>query len=136
MKFYKCKVCGQILAVIKDTGVKPYCCNEEMEELSPKTNETNLNEKHIPIFKTNNGKVLVQVGEIPHPMTDDHYIEWIVLTTNKGNQTKELKPGKSPRAEFRVDKDEKVEEIYAYCNIHNLWKLDHTNCHGCQGCKK
>lgn len=136
MKFYKCKVCGQLIAVVKDTNMTPICCGEEMELLTPYTNEENLNEKHIPIFKTCNGKVLVQVGEIPHPMTDDHYIEWILLKTNKGNQTKELRPGKSPRAEFRVDKDEKVEEIYAYCNIHKLWKLDRTNYGGCNGCKK
>ena len=95
-----------------------------MEVLTPHVDEKGLSEKHIPVYAVKKGKCIAKIGMIPHPMTDDHYIEWVALVTNKGNQRKELEPGKSPRVEFSLDKDEVVEEIYAYCNLHSLWKLD------------
>ncbi len=124
MKFLRCKKCGQIVGVVKDTGVPVICCGETMEELIPHVDEKGLSEKHIPVYAVKKGKCIAKIGMIPHPMTDDHYIEWVALVTNKGNQRKELEPGKSPRAEFSLDEDEVVEEIYAYCNLHQLWKLD------------
>ena len=77
-----------------------------------------LNEEKLTLTK---GKLLTNIGSIPHPMTKDHYIEWVALVTNKGNQRKSLKPGDAPNVVFMLDEDECVEEILAYCNIHSLW---------------
>ena len=122
-RFLKCNVCGQIIEVVQNTGVPTVCCGEVMEEIYPKTEEGPTGEKHIPVFKIKDNKVTVQVGSMLHPSTTEHYIEWITLVTNKGSQTKMLKPGDSPVVTFYIAPDERVKEIYEYCNIHSLWKV-------------
>lgn len=123
MKFHKCRQCGQIVLIVKETNVPFICCGEVMEEIEPCENEEKLNEKHVPVYKKENGTVTVDIGSIPHPMTKEHYIEWVTLTTDKGDQRKCLKPGDAPKVTFHIDQDEKVKTIFAYCNIHSLWKL-------------
>lgn len=122
-KYMRCSVCGQIIEVIKDTKAPIICCGEPMEELFPHTEEGGVGEKHIPVFKIKDRKVDVQIGSILHPSTTDHYIEWIALETSKGSQVKDLKPGDSPEALFSLTDGEMVKSIYAYCNIHELWKI-------------
>lgn len=34
MKYLKCKKCGNVIAVIKDSGVTPQCCGSDMEEVT------------------------------------------------------------------------------------------------------
>ena len=79
-------------------------------------------EKHVPVIHTDGQKVTVTVGSTSHPMLEEHYIEWIALATKQGNQRKELKPGQEPQAEFMISEDDEVLEVYAYCNLHGLWK--------------
>lgn len=122
IEFYRCKTCGQVIAKMKDTGVDTICCGEAMEKLEPKTKEEGLTEKHLPEHVIFDNKCAVFVGEIAHPSTKEHYIEWIAIKTNLGNQLKCLKPGDAPKAIFCLDDNEKVEEIYAYCNLHSLWR--------------
>ena len=55
-------------------------------------------------------------------MADVHYIEWIILETEKGYQRIDLKPEEAPRAEFILTDSDKVVAAYAYCNLHGLWK--------------
>ena len=55
-------------------------------------------------------------------MTEEHYIEWVSLKTKFGNQRKALKPGDAPEVSFLIEKDDEVEAVYAYCNLHSLWK--------------
>lgn len=124
MKFYRCNTCGQIFSTIVDKNITPVCCNTQMEEIKARTNEEGLNEKHIPVYRYDKNNVIIEIGSTLHPMNDDHYIEWVVLVTNKGKQKRELKPGNSPRVIFNLDKDENIKEIYAYCNIHSLWKKE------------
>lgn len=119
-KFYQCRHCGQIVMKLKDTGVNIVCCGEDMSELLPNTHE-GAGEKHVPIIKVEGNKVVVTVGSVMHPMVEEHYIQWILLATNKGNQRKCLKAGDSPVAEFFIGPDEIVENAYAFCNIHSLW---------------
>lgn len=137
MKLYKCDTCGQIVAMVKDTGAELFCCGNHMLEISPKTKEAEMNkEKHVPVYRLKGNKLIVYVGMIPHPSTKDHYIEWIAIKTNKGNQRKGLKPGDAPKATFVLDDDEQIEEIYAYCNIHSLWKyVEKENTNGCKACE-
>lgn len=121
MKFYRCKRCGQMVAALKKTGCPVVCCGEPMEEIIPGTSDGAV-EKHVPVYEVKDGKVTVCVGSVAHPMSEEHYIEWIALQTNNGNQRKALKPGDEPKAEFALLEGDEVEAVYAYCNLHSLFK--------------
>lgn len=121
LKFYYCTVCGKIIVVVKDTGVPTVCCGESMVELVPGTTDAAI-EKHLPVVNVEGNKVTVSVGSVAHPMLPEHYIEWIVIATNKGIQKKQLKPGDQPKAEFALLEGEKVEGAWEFCNLHKLWK--------------
>lgn len=121
MKFYICKICGQIIAIINETGVPVVCCGAEMEELIPGSEDAS-HEKHVPVIEVHDDMVTVCVGSAPHPMGKDHWIEWIALETNNGNQRKALQYDAEAKACFRLCKGECVKAAYAYCNLHGLWK--------------
>lgn len=121
MKFYRCQYCGQIVAIVNDTGMPIICCGEVMEGMVPGTTDASL-EKHVPVFEVKDNKVNVTVGSVEHPMTEDHYIEWIAIQTREGSQRKLLKPGDKPKAEFALVDGDEVLAVYAYCNLHSLWK--------------
>lgn len=121
MKFYRCSHCGQIIAVVKATGVPVVCCGEPMQEIIPGTSDGAM-EKHVPVYEVKDGKVIIKVGSVEHPMLDNHYIEWIAVQTKQGNQRKALKPGMAPTACFSLCEGDEVEAVYAYCNLHSLWK--------------
>ena len=76
----------------------------------------------MPVVQINDQKVTVKVGSVEHPMLEEHYIQWIALKTNYGNQRKALKPGAAPKAEFALLDGEQIEAVYEYCNLHGLWK--------------
>ena len=120
-KFYVCEHCGNIVAVVKASGVPVMCCGQEMTQIIPGTTDAAV-EKHVPVYEVKDGKVYVKVGEVEHPMIDAHFIEWISIQTNKGNQRKALSPNEKPEAVFAICEDETVEAVYAYCNLHGLWK--------------
>lgn len=121
MKFYRCSVCGQIVAIVKKTGAPVMCCGKPMEEIVPGVSD-GASEKHVPVYEVKDNKVIVSVGEVAHPMSEEHYIEWIALKTKFGNQRKQLKPGDEPKACFAILEGDEVEEVYAYCNLHSLFK--------------
>ena len=120
-KFYICGHCGNIIAMVEDKGVPVMCCGQKMQELVAGTTEAST-EKHIPVYTVEGGVVSVTVGSTEHPMLEAHYIQWISLQTNLGNQRKVLKPGDPPKAQFALLPGEEVEAVYAYCNLHSLWK--------------
>ena len=119
--FYYCKHCGNIVVKVKDSGAPLICCGKNMEVLKPNTND-GAKEKHVPVYSVRCGKVTVNIDTIPHPMTPEHYIEWVKLQTNKGNQFKRLSSNTEPIVTFNINKDEKIEAVFAYCNLHSLWK--------------
>ena len=123
MKFYKCKHCGQMVAIVKETGVPLICCGEPMEEIVAGTTDAAV-EKHVPVYEVKDNKVVVTVGSVEHPLLDVHYIEWVSLQTKQGNQRKALKPGDAPKVEFAICEGDEVEAVYAYCNLHSLWKAE------------
>ena len=123
-KYYRCNVCGKIVAVVNDTKGELTCCNKPMEEITKKeVDDKLLNDKHIPTYKRTKNKVVVQVGSELHPSSKEHHIEWVSLITNKGFQVKTVDRDESPVVTFRVDEDEQIEEITSYCNIHSLYTL-------------
>lgn len=121
MKFYRCAHCGQIVAIVKETGVPVICCGEAMQEIVPGSVDAAV-EKHVPVYEVKDNKVIVTVGSTEHPMLPEHYIEWIALETKQGNQRKALKSGEEPKACFALCEGDEVVTVYAYCNLHSLWK--------------
>lgn len=120
IKFYECTVCGNIITYFLKKDPNVVCCGKEMVELKPNTTDASK-EKHVPAYNINEDKVKVKIGSIEHPMADDHYIQWILIETDKGYYKKDLKPHDYPEAEFTLGKDENVVAVYDYCNIHGLW---------------
>ncbi|MEF9987890.1 MAG: desulfoferrodoxin [Christensenella sp.] len=117
--FYRCELCGNIVGLIKDGGGELVCCGKPMVKLVPNTVDA-AQEKHIPVYEKKGDTLLVQVGSVEHPMTDEHYIEWIAVETPNLMQRHVLEPGEKPAAKFHVESDEI--EVFAYCNLHGLWK--------------
>ena len=120
-KFFVCEKCGNIIAMVKESGAKVVCCGQKMTELIPGTVEAS-HEKHIPVYEVVGNKVKVTVGSVEHPMSEEHYIEWVSLQTKYGNQRKQLSPGDKPTVCFSICDGDEVEAVYAYCNLHSLWK--------------
>ena len=120
-KFLICERCGNMVAVVKEKGGTVTCCGQKMTEIIPGTSD-GAKEKHVPTYTVEGNKVLVTVGAVEHPMLPEHYIEWISIQTNKGNQRKALQPGEPPKACFSLCEGETVEAVYAYCNLHSLFK--------------
>lgn len=119
-KFLICEKCGNMVAVVKESGVPVMCCGQKMTELVPGAVDASV-EKHVPEFTVNGNKVEVVVGSVIHPMSEEHFIEWISLQTKFGNQRKQLKPGQEPKVCFTICDGDEVEAVYAYCNLHGLW---------------
>ncbi len=117
--FYRCELCGNIVGLVKDGGGELVCCGKPMVKLVPNTTDA-AQEKHVPVFEKNGNKLHVQVGSVEHPMTDEHYIEWIAVETPNLMQRHVLNPGEHPIVDFNIDSDEF--EVFAYCNLHGLWK--------------
>lgn len=121
MKLYKCALCGNIAAMVNDSGITPVCCGEKMGELIPNTTDA-AQEKHVPVIEVDGQKVTVTVGSVEHPMLEEHYITFIMLETAQGRQRKVLKPGDKPQATFMITEDDSVVAAYEYCNLHGFWK--------------
>lgn len=120
-KYYICEHCGNIITKVKDSGVPVVCCGQKMTELVPGVTDAAV-EKHVPVYEVKDNKVSVCVGSVEHPMIEQHFIEWVSIHTNKGIQIEHLIPETEPKVEFALCEDENVEEVYAYCNLHGLWK--------------
>ena len=120
-KFYVCKHCGKIIAVVKESGVPVMCCGQKMTEIVPGSVDAAA-EKHVPVWTVEGNTVNVKVGEVAHPMLPEHYIEWVSLKSKCGNQRKQIRPGDAPEVSFALTDGDEVEAVYAYCNLHSLWK--------------
>lgn len=121
MKFYICESCGNIITFLNDTGIPVMCCGMDMEELIPNSSNA-AEEKHMPVVTVDNNKVIVEIGTVEHPMTEGHFIEWIIVETTKGVQSVKLSHTDKPKAEFELANDAKLIAVYGYCNLHGLWK--------------
>jgi len=106
--------------MVNEKAVPTICCGEAMTELIPNTND-GAHEKHVPVYEVEGNIVHVTVGEVLHPMMDQHHIMWIALVTNYGNQRKVLKPSDAPKADFALLPGEKVIQVLEFCNLHGLY---------------
>ena len=121
-KFYICEHCGNIINKVNDSGVPVVCCGQKMKELVPGTVEASR-EKHIPVVTVDGDVVKVVIGSVNHPMAEEHSILWVQLETDKGSQRKYLEVGAAPEVSFTLN-GEKAVAVYAYCNLHGLWKSE------------
>ena len=104
------------------------CCGKPMQLMVEKT-EDNGWEKHVPVISVENDKLKVKLGSVPHPMEEEHYIQWIEVI--KGNTVirKYLEPGEKPEAYFCKTDDQVI--VREYCTVHGLWKAEKASCCGC-----
>ena len=121
-KFLVCEHCGNFVGVIKDSGVPMICCGQPMTVLNANTVDASV-EKHTPVVSVEGNKVIATVGSVEHPMAEEHSILWVELKTDKGIQRKNLVVGEPPVVTFALA-DEKPIAVYAYCNLHGLWKKE------------
>ena len=119
LEVYKCMICGNIVEVAHGGDGELVCCGEPMKKLTENTTDA-AQEKHVPVIEKIDGGYSVKIGSVEHPMTEEHYIEWIELLADGKAYRAFLKPGQSPQATFMID----AVNISAreYCNLHGLWK--------------
>jgi superoxide reductase len=151
--FYRCEKCGNMVLSVKSGGGILTCCGQAMTLLEANSTDAST-EKHVPVLKNEGGKIKVSVGSVAHPMTKEHFIEWIALVTGNRTEIKYLQPGMEPKAEFTyftgqdeipfAGKDDEIVPnceakpcnfvysdntagkvtVYEYCNLHGLWKAE------------
>ena len=121
VKFYRCKKCGNIVELINDGGGELFCCGEPMVELKANTTDA-ATEKHVPVVEKDGDKMVVKVGSVAHPMTAEHYIQWIAAVTETGIFRKNLNPNEKPEVSFCCLG--KFVAVSEYCNLHGLWKVN------------
>lgn len=119
LEIYKCEVCGNIVEMVHGGAGELVCCGEPMKLLDEQTADSAV-EKHVPVVEPIDGGYRVTVGSTIHPMTDEHWIEWIELLADGVACRRWLNPGDEPIAVFQID----AESVTAreHCNIHGLWK--------------
>lgn len=122
-KFYICEKCGNIAELVHHSGVSLVCCGQKMTKLEAGVVEAS-HEKHLPVVTVKGNTVRVSVGSVNHPMTEEHHIPWIVLETVRATHRKYLAPSDKPEAEFVLSEGETPIMVYAYCNLHGLWKTE------------
>lgn len=114
-QIWKCDVCGNIVEVLHEGADSLVCCGQPMNLISEKSEDPEIGEKHVPVIEGNK----VKVGSVEHPMTDEHYIEWIEATSETGEITRVfLSPDKKPEAQFCFTPVSARE----FCTLHGLWK--------------
>lgn len=121
-RFYICQHCGNIVGMIHHSGVPIMCCGEPMTKMEAGTSDASA-EKHVPVVQCTENEVVVNVGSVAHPMQEAHQISWVYLQTDRGGQRKCLCAGENPQVRFAL-RDEVPVAVYAYCNLHGLWKTD------------
>lgn len=117
---YKCNICGNIVEVLHEGAGTLVCCGKDMVLFEEKKEEEG-NEKHLPVVKAEGNKVIVEVGSVPHPMEEVHYIEWIEVINGDESKKVFLKPNQEPKAEFLFENIGEL-RVREYCNLHGLWE--------------
>ena len=119
--FLRCDICGNIVGIIDNMKASPICCGQEMKSLVPNTVDASQ-EKHIPVARREGDKLIVDIGSVAHPMTEEHHISWIAVVKGPLTQRLTLEKTGQPSVSFAISGGDIT--IYAYCNIHGLWAAD------------
>lgn len=119
LQIYKCSACGNIVEVIRGGAGQLLCCGRRMENLVAKSSDQGR-EKHVPVIEKANGGIRVRIGSVPHPMEDDHFIEWVEVLVDGKSYRQFLSPGQAPEAVFAVEGTSVA--VREHCNNHGLWE--------------
>jgi len=120
MKIFECSHCRNQVFMLNDSGVPMVCCGTPMNELIAGETDAAL-EKHVPAYTVDGNQLHVCVGDVEHPMTEAHYIQWIAVEQGGKISFSKLTPTDEPKATFTLETD-KIFTVYEYCNLHKLWK--------------
>ena len=123
MKFYVCRHCGNIITKLTSSQVPLHCCGQPMELLEAGVTDA-ATEKHVPVVTVEGGLVKVAVGAVPHPMVEEHFIQWVAVETERDALIHWFHPGEAPEAVFALAEGQQVKAVYEYCNLHGLWKKE------------
>lgn len=123
MKLFKCNHCGNVVEKIVDSGVGVVCCGEPMVELTANTTDAAL-EKHVPVLSIDGDILTAKVGEVAHPMTKEHLITTIIAVLGNKVMRVDLTDADEPVATFALGGYKGTVEVYEYCNLHGLWKVE------------
>ena len=118
--FYKCEICGNIIGLIDGDINHIRCCGKEMELLVANSQDA-ATEKHVPVYEKDGNEIIVRVGEVEHPMVEEHYIMWIAQVSDNTTTRIRLYPEQATTVRFKYIPNS---TIYAYCNKHGLWKTE------------
>ena len=119
LEIYKCEICGNMVEMVHEGKGELVCCGQPMVLKTDNVVEASF-EKHIPVVERISGGWKVIVGSDPHPMVEQHYIEWIELIAGQKAYRQFFKAGQAAEAVFMLDDDSVTAR--AYCNLHGLWK--------------
>ena len=122
LEMYKCEICGNFIEVILAGAGELVCCGEPMVLQIANTTDA-AGEKHVPFFVKKDDELEIKIGSVDHPMTEEHYIQFIevVSADEKYVKRKYLNPTEKPA--FTL-KGYDVGSLTAkeLCNIHGLWE--------------
>ena len=100
MKFYICKHCGNVITKLTSAQVPVKCCGEEMHVLEAGVTDA-AQEKHVPAVTVEGSLVKVDVGSVTHPMTAEHFIQWVVVETERDALIHWFHPEEAPEVGVR-----------------------------------
>ncbi len=114
---YKCEICGNVVEVLHTGQGELVCCGQPMNFENEQINGEG-EEKHLPeVLESENNFVV----NIPHPMEENHFIEWVELVYENGNSCRKFLDLSSGEAKVEFAKCCTATKVRAYCNIHGLW---------------
>lgn len=122
LEMYKCGVCGNFVEVVLSGIGELVCCGQPMNLLKPNTTDA-ATEKHVPFFVKKDNELDVRVGSVLHPMTDEHYIQFIEVVSEDERYVKRkyLYPTEEPIFPLKWY-DIGTLTAREFCNIHGLWE--------------
>ena len=118
-ELYKCRVCQNVVEVVREGIGELVCCNEPMLHLTENTEETAAKEKHVPVFEDNK----IKVGSLPHPMTEEHHIQFIeaISPDRKYIIRKYLAANEEASMDINYDYGKDSFIMREWCNLHGVW---------------
>ncbi len=119
LQVYRCDLCGNIVEVLDGGMGELVCCGKAMILMKENTVDA-AKEKHVPVIGQTDHGIKVSVGNVPHPMQEEHFIEWIQVIADGKAYREFLKPGDAPEATFCIDA--KTITAREYCNLHGHWR--------------
>lgn len=122
LEMYKCAVCGNFVEVVLSGVGELVCCAQPMNLLKANTTDAAV-EKHVPFFVKKDEELEVRIGSALHPMTDEHYIQFIEVVSEDERYVKRkyLYPTDEPILLLKCF-DIGALNAREYCNLHGLWE--------------